>query len=72
MEGEVFDMGRARRHPKLVETIRAKLPDGSSVSELGTITGGVYEEVAQRCLLDGQELAIEGEDGTGGGVVQTL
>ncbi|OAF58896.1 hypothetical protein VC83_06172 [Pseudogymnoascus destructans] len=71
--GEVFDLERARGHPKLVETIRAKLLDDSSVSELGARMGGVYKEVARRCLRGGKELGIEeGEDETGGEVAATL
>ncbi|OBT69280.1 hypothetical protein VE03_01925 [Pseudogymnoascus sp. 23342-1-I1] len=72
-ESEVFDLERARGHPRLVESIRAKLLDGGSVRELGARMGGVYEEVTRRCLRGGKELGIEkGEDEMGGSVAARL
>lgn len=71
--GEVFDLERARGHPKVVERIRAKLLDGRSLRELGARMGGVYEEVTRRCLRGGKELGIEeGDDETGGDVAARL
>ncbi|KFY33834.1 hypothetical protein V494_07284 [Pseudogymnoascus sp. VKM F-4513 (FW-928)] len=72
-DSEVFDLERARGHPKLVETIRAKLLDDGSLRKLGARMGGVYAEVTRRCLRGGKDLGIEeGEDETGGGVAARL
>lgn len=72
-EGEIFDLERARGHPKLIEGIRTKLLDDGSVRGLGARMGSVYEEVARRCLRGGKELGVEeGEDETGGRVAARL
>jgi len=72
-EKEVFDIERARGHPRLVEGIRGKLLREESMRELGARMGGMFKEVTRRCLEGGQELGIAvGEDEMEGRVAARL
>jgi hypothetical protein len=72
-EKEVFDIERARGHPRLVEGIRGKLLREESIRELGARMGGMFKEVTRRCLEGGEELGIAvGEDEMEGRVAARL